>query len=70
MATRKQSMNIPDKSMQKVYELNGIIHLPHYTQEGIYVSPGDPIGKIESHLVNRGAVEREMYIWDRHYNND
>ena len=44
--------------MQKVYNLNGIIHVPHYSQQGICMSPGDKIGKFESYLVKRGAVEQ------------
>jgi hypothetical protein len=60
-------MNEHPKSMQKVYNLNGIIHLPHYVQEGIFVGPGDKIGKIESYLIKQGAVEQQMYLWDRQY---
>jgi hypothetical protein len=56
--------------MQKVYNLNGIIHVPHYSQQGIYMSPGDKIGKFESYLVKRGAVEQQMLLWDRPKNDD
>jgi hypothetical protein len=55
------------KSTQKVYNLNGIIHLPHYSQQGIFVSPGDKIGKMESYLIKQGAVAQQMHLWDRSY---
>jgi hypothetical protein len=53
------------KSMQKVYRLNGIVHVPHYSQQGIYMSPGDKVGKFESYLIKRGAVAQQMLLWDR-----
>jgi hypothetical protein len=56
--------------MQKVYNLNGIIHVPHYSQQGIYMSPGDKIGKFESYLVKRGASVEKMLLWDRPKNDD
>jgi hypothetical protein len=63
-------MSAHPRSMQKVYNLNGIIHVPHYSQQGIYMSPGDKIGKFESYLVKRGAVEQQMLLWDRPKNDD
>jgi hypothetical protein len=55
------------KKMQKVYNLNGIVHVPHYSQEGIYMSPGDRVGKFESYLIKRGAIVQQMLLWDRVY---
>jgi hypothetical protein len=60
-----KDMSAHPRSMQKVYNLNGIIHVPHYTQQGIFMSPGDKVGKFESYLTTRGAVEQQMYLWDR-----
>ena len=55
------------RKMQKVYVLNGIAHVPHYSEEGIYMSPGDKVGKFESYLIKRGAVAQQMLLWDRVY---
>ena len=66
--TKVNDMNQHPKSMQKVFNLNGIIHLPHYKHEGVFVSPSDGVGKSESYLIERGAVEQEMFLWDRYYN--
>ena len=61
-------MNEHDKQEQKCFELNGILHLPHYTHEGVFVSPSDKVGKIEADLVKLGAVETSRYLWIRNYN--
>ena len=55
------------RSMQKVYVLNGIVHVPHYSEEGVYMSPADKVGKLESYLIKRGAVPQQMLLWDRVY---
>jgi hypothetical protein len=62
--TRSETSQHP-RSMQKVYVLNGIVHVPHYSQEGVYMSPGDKIGKFENYLIKRGAVAQQMLLWDR-----
>jgi hypothetical protein len=62
--TRSETSQHP-KSMQKVYVLNGIVHVPHYSQAGVYMSPGDKIGKFENYLIKRGAVAQQMLLWDR-----
>jgi hypothetical protein len=65
--TKVNDVSQPTKSTQKVYNLNGIIHLPHYSQQGIFVSPGDKIGKMENYLIKQGAVAQQMHLWDRSY---
>jgi hypothetical protein len=65
--TKVNDVSQHTKSTQKVYNLNGIIHLPHYSQQGIFVSPGDKIGKMESYLIKQGAVAQQMHLWDRPY---
>jgi len=55
------------RKMQKVYVLNGIVHVPHYSQQGIYMSPADKIGKFENYFIQRGAVAQQMLLWDRVY---
>ena len=65
--TKVNDVSQPTKSTQKVYNLNGIIHLPHYSQQGIFVGPGDKIGKMESYLIKQGAVAQQMHLWDRSY---
>jgi len=63
-------MNEHEKEHQKCYELNGILHLPHYQHEGIFVSPSNKVGLIESDLIKQGATEVIKYLWTRHYNED
>jgi len=63
-------MNEHEKEHQKCYELNGVLHLPHYQHEGVFVSPSDKVGAIESDLIKAGAVETTHYLWVRDYNED
>ena len=60
----------PLKRVQTVYRLNGIVHLPHYVQEGVFVSPADKIGKIESDLIKLGAKPEQMLLWSRLQNDN
>jgi hypothetical protein len=48
------------------YELNGILCLPHYTQD-CYVMPGENsiIEVSEAELLAAGAIKTVEYLWKR-----
>lgn len=57
------------KENQKCFLLHGITWLPHYKEEGVFVSPSNKVGITENNLKNLGATETTMYLWKRNYGN-
>jgi hypothetical protein len=60
------SGSMAEKFAQKVFVLNDIIFVPHYLNQGIFVSPG---GKqwIAAQLKEMGATESIRMLWKRPY---
>lgn len=58
-----------ETTLQKVYVLKGITHLPHYERRNAYVSPGYGRKHRETltseQLVARGATPEMMPLWSR-----
>ena len=57
-----------------VYELCGIVYVPHYKNPSLFVGPGYPHGeggpkteftKTAKELIAAGAVAKEMMLWKR-----
>lgn len=64
-------------SFQKVYRLKGVTYVPHYVKD-VFVGPGwshktglgdsityHPNTYTEQHLIDAGAEQSEMYLWER-----
>lgn len=58
----------------RVYELDGIVFVPHYKNRDLYVGPGYPIGagdpdpkhtRTEFQLVAAGAKVNKILLWPR-----
>ena len=54
---------------QKVFKLEEITYLPHYSHRGLYVGPGrSSVSYTELQLTNNGAKASTAFLWER--NND
>lgn len=60
---------LAETTLQKVYVLKGITHVPHYEKRNAYVSPGYGRKHREvltsEQLVARGATPKMMPLWSR-----
>ncbi len=54
---------------QAAYELRGIVYVPHYRNNAIFVGPGYPRHNVTIYtaadLLALGAVERTEFLWQR-----
>jgi coproporphyrinogen III oxidase-like Fe-S oxidoreductase len=54
---------------QTAYELRGIVYVPHYRNNAIFVGPGYPRHNVTIYtaadLLALGAVERTEFLWQR-----
>ena len=61
--------NPHEREEQAVYVLDGITYLPHYTEKGLFVSPGHGRHNMNHftalELVNRGAVQAYLHLYTR-----
>ena len=52
--------------MQRVFVLNGIMHLPHYNKPGVFVGPGrDSPEHSAAQLMMAGAIQEDYPLWPR-----
>ena len=61
------TLAITDKSY--MYYLKGIPYLPHYTEKGVFVAPGN-VEKREIELEVFGAIKKEVFLWPRFWMNE
>ncbi len=54
---------------QAAYELRGIVYVPHYRNNAIFVGPGYPVHNVTRYsaeeLMLMGAVPRVEFLWSR-----
>ena len=58
---------LTDKSY--MYYYRGVPYVPHYTQKGRFVGPGN-IEKLEIELEMLGAIKKEVFLWPRFWMNE
>jgi hypothetical protein len=55
---------LTDKSY--MYYHRGIPYVPHYTQKGMFIGPGNT-EKLEIELEVLGAIKKEAFLWPRYW---